>query len=67
VYVILDPERAVLVEGRDAILQRHEAIARRMVVARTNLTIASLAGPSFQEGGGSVSALAGRAPLAAAA
>ena len=39
VHRMLDPERAVLAEGGDAVFRRHEIRAARVVVARTNLLI----------------------------
>ncbi len=50
---MLNPERAVLVKGGDALLRRDVLCTPGFVVVRTKSTIACLAGPSFHEGNGS--------------
>ena len=58
---MLDPQRAVLVEGGDPLGRRHEGrTALLLVVSVTNSTIACLAEVSFQDGRGSVWAWAVR-------
>jgi len=46
---MFDPQRAVLVEGGDALLQRNDFELPSSVVARTKSNIACFAGPSFHE------------------
>ena len=55
---MLDPERAVLVERGDAFGGGTNCGLPGVVVALTNSRMAFLAGPSFQEGSGSVCASA---------
>ena len=50
---MLEPQRAVLVEGGDALLRWHELRTALVVVTLTKLTMDCLAGPSFHEGNGS--------------
>jgi hypothetical protein len=50
---MLDPQRAVLIEGGDALLGRHKRRLAWSVVPRTKSTMAFFATPSFHEGGGS--------------
>ena len=57
---VLDPGGAVLVEGGDAVLGRHEVGAASVVVAATKSRIACFAAPSFQDGSGSSCARAWR-------
>ena len=49
---MLDPQRAVLVEGGDALRRRHELRAGLVGGRADEFTMACLAGPSFHEGNG---------------
>jgi hypothetical protein len=50
---LLGPERAVVVEGGDALLDRNESALPSSVTRSTNATIACFAAPSFHDGSGS--------------
>ena len=56
---MLDPERAVLVEGGDALRRRDEIRRPYPWWSSTKSTMACLAGPSFHEGSGSWAFAAG--------
>jgi hypothetical protein len=54
VHRMFEPERAVLVKGRDSLFGRHILRAFLARVTRTNSKIAFFGTPSSQDGGGSV-------------
>ena len=62
VHRLFDPQRAVVVERRDALIRRHEVRPPCVVTRETNVVMDCLVAPSFHDGSGSACACAA-APL----